>query len=1040
MSLSDNLIKNPVFAWMLLVGFVVFGVIAFWRLGLSQLPDVDFPVLNILATWEGAAPEIMETEITDPLEEAVLGVQGVQEITSTSKQGTTNITVQFDISKNIDVALEEVQSLISRAQRNMPKDMDPPIITKTNPEDQPIIWITLSGERAPKEMMSYTRDVLKDQFSTVPGVGEIFLGGYLEPNLRVWLDADKMHDKEITVGDITSTINTEHAETPAGYIDTGAKEMNIRVVGEAGSVKEFSSMIIPSREGSALWRKFKIGDVATVEDGLENVRSISRTGGKVAVSMGIRKQRGTNSVQIAADVQKKIVEMKKFLPKDMNLDVRFDSTKFIKESMRDMYFVLILSVVLTGLVCWLFLGSFSSALNVFLTIPMSLCGAFFVIYIMGFTLNTFTLLGLSLVVGIVVDDAIMMLENIARHRENGQSLVKAAIVGSREITFAAIAASAAILAIFVPVIFMSGVIGKYFFQFGVTISVAVIISLLGALTLTPMYCSQFLKINHNKKGISSWMDKFMDMLRRKYATSLEVCLKHRWKVIVLSLLVFSASLFLFVKVNKEFVPPQDQSMLMVSVQTKTGSSLDFTDEVFKKCEAVLKERKEIDSYFSNIGGADVSTGRLMITLKNIKDRPINKKTGKPISQQEFMPVLRNALKGVQGASKVVVQDPSLMGLSAKRGFPIEFTVSGPNWDKLAELSGTVGDAMEKTGLMTDVDSDYNMGPPEVQVVPNRKSAAEHSVSISVIGNTINALIGSVRAGKFTKDGHRNDIRVQLVEKDRGEQASISKIWIRNNRGELVRLSEVVSIIEKPALLSITRENRQRAIRMFANVLAGKSQSDAMRACEDIGKKLLPEGYKLVFSGSAQSFRDSFAGLGLVLVLGIFVAYMILGTQFNSFVHPFTVLLALPFSVSGAFIALSISGRSLNIYSAIGLILLMGIVKKNSILLVDFTNQRRAEGQSVKDALLSACPIRLRPIIMTSVATIAAAVPPAMAVGLGAETRAPMAIVIIGGVILSTLLTLFVVPCAYSLLSGIESSKHRNDVKVAMEELDVVKPV
>jgi len=1035
MSLSDNAIKNPVFAWMLLVGMVVFGFIAFWRLGLSQLPDVDFPVLNISATWEGAAPEVMETEITDPIEEAVLGVQGVQEITSSSKQGISNITVQFDLSKNVDVALQEVQSRISRAQRDMPKDMDMPIITKTNPEDSPIMWVTLSGDRPAKDLMIYSRDVLKDQFSTVPGVGEITLGGYLEPNLRVWLNADKMRSKELTVDDITGAISAEHAEVPAGYIDSGPKEMNIRVAGEAATVKEFESLIIPARKGSALWKTFRIGDVGTVEDGLENVRRLSRVAGYTAVSIGVRKQRGTNSVEIAHLVQKKLNEMQKFLPQGMKLEVRFDTTRFIEASMHDMYFVLILSVLLTGVVCWLFLGSFSSAFNIFLTIPMSLCGTFFVIYVMGFTINTFTLLGLSLVVGIVVDDAIMMLENIARHRENGETRVKAAIKGAREITFAAIAASTAILAIFVPVIFMSGIIGKFFFQFGVTISVAVAISLLGALTLTPMFCSQFLKVGHSQSGPGSWMDKLMNAVRDRYSIMLAWCLKNRWKVISASFTVFIASLFIYVKVNKEFVPPQDQGMLMASITTKTGSALDYTDEVYKKAETIVATFKEIKGFFSVIGGDDVSTGRLLITLKDIKDRPINKKTGKPITQQEFMPVLRKALKEVPGATKVVIQDPSLMGLSAKRGFPIEFTVSGPDWDKLAELSETVGADMNKTGLMTDVDTDYNMGPPEIRVVPNRTKAAERAVSVDIIGNTINAMIGGVRAGKFTKNGRRNDIRVQLAATDRGEKADIGKLWVHNNRGELVRLSDVVSIIEKPALLSITRDNRQRAIRMFANVAPGKSQSDAMKACEDIGKKLLPEGYKLVFSGSAQSFKDSFSDLGLVMILGIFVAYMVLGTQFNSFVHPFTVLLALPFSVSGAFMALAISGRSLNIYSAIGLILLMGLVKKNSILLVDFTNQRRLEGLSVKDALLNACPVRLRPILMTSVATVAAAVPPAVAVGLGAETRAPMAIVIIGGVILSTMLTLFVVPCAYSLLSALESRTHQKDVHEAIAELD-----
>ena len=1030
MSLSDISIKNPVFAWMLLIGMVAFGILAFWRLGLSQLPDVDFPVVNISVNWEGAAPEVVETGITDPLEEAVLGVQGVKEVTSTSQKGHSNVTVQFDISKNIDVALQEIQSRIARAQHDLPSDIDPPFISKTNPEDQPIMWITLSGNRPMKDMMQYTSKVLKDQFSTIDGVGEVSLGGFMEPNLRVWLDAGKMREKELTVDDVVSAISSEHSEVPAGYISTGKNEMNIRVAGEAETVKEFTSIVIPARKGSPLWKTFHIGDVAVVEDGTEDVRRISRADGVSAVSIGIRKQRGTNSVQIAKAVRAKMEAIKKYVPSGMNLDIRYDSTKFIEDSMREMYFVLILSVLLTGLVCWFFLGSFSSALNVFLTIPMSLCGSFFVIYIMGFTLNTFTLLGLSLVVGIVVDDAIMMLENIVRHRELGETRVKAAIKGAREITFAAIAASVAILAIFVPVIFMSGVIGRYFFQFGVTISVAVAISLLGALTLTPMFGAQFLSIGHTT-GMGKVVDSIMNFLRDKYGILLAWCLKHRWYIIIASLIIFFGSLLLFKSVKREFVPPQDLGMLSVRMQTKPGTALEITDGVFKQAEQILSKLPFVDSYFDFIGG---SSGNIMITLKKPSDRPIDAKKKRPLTQQELMPIVRKALKDIPEANKVVVQDPSLLGLSTRRGYPIEFTVSGLKWEKLIEYSNVIEKEMISTELMSDIDSDYDQGPPEIQVLPDRRKAAERGVSISVIGQTINALIGGVRAGKYTHDGRRYDIRLQLVSKDRSNPDDISKIWVRNNRGEIIRLSEVVTIVEKPAQLSITRNNRERAIRMFANVAPGKSQAAAMDSVEKIGKKVLPEGYKLVFSGSAQTFQESFTSLYLVLFLGIFVAYMVLGIQFNSFVHPFNVLLALPFSISGALLALVITGYSLNIYSAIGLILLMGIVKKNSILLVDFTNRRRDEGMSVNEALLSACPVRLRPILMTSIATIAAAVPPALALGPGVETRVPMAVVVIGGVIVSTMLTLFVVPCVYSLFSKFESRKHRKDVQIAMQEL------
>lgn len=432
MALSDNSIKNPVFAWMLFMGIVVFGLIAFLRLGVSSLPDVDYPVLSISTTWQSAAPEVVETEVTDLIEDAVMGIQGVQDVTSTSIQGQSSITVQFDLDKDIDVALQEVQSNIARAQRNLPRDIDPPVITKSNPEDSPIIWVTLSGNRPLNYLMAYVNDYLKNQFTTVPGVGEVMLGGYVDPNLRVWLNADKMSRNELTAQDVSAAIQNEHTEVPAGFIDTGNNEVNVRMTGEAATIEEFSSLTIQGREGSPLWRTFKIGDVAKVEDGLAPVRRISRTMDLPAVGLGIKKQRGTNAVEVATAVKERIAQIQKVLPAGVKLDIRFDTTTFVKDSIHDMTFVMILSIILTSLVCWLFLGSISSALNVFLTIPMSICGTLFVINILGFTLNTFTLLGLSLVIGIVVDDAIMMLENIARHREEGESKIHAAITGARD--------------------------------------------------------------------------------------------------------------------------------------------------------------------------------------------------------------------------------------------------------------------------------------------------------------------------------------------------------------------------------------------------------------------------------------------------------------------------------------------------------------------------------------------------------------------------------------------------------------------------------
>ncbi len=1037
MTLSDISIKNPVFAWMLMIGLIVFGWISFQRMGISQLPDVDFPVVTVAVTLEGAAPEVMETQVTDIIEDAVMSIQGVKEVSSVSRQGLATITIEFELNRDIDVALQEVQTKIAQAQKSLPKEIDPPIVVKTNPEDQPIMWVALSAKDRPlRDVMTYTFDYLKNQFTTVPGVGEVILGGYIDPNLRVWLNADEMNKEEITVSDAMAGIQLQHQETPAGYIDTGSKEMNVRVMGEANTVSEFRNIVIPQRGGRPVWKKIAISDIGTVEDGLNDIRRISRHMGVPAVGLGIKKQRGSNAVAVARAVKAKLLELQGNLPSGMTLKPVFDATEFIEDSTRELNFTLILSALLTSLVCWLFLGSWSSTLNVLLAIPTSIIGSFIILYFMGFTLNTFTLLGLSLAIGIVVDDAIMVLENIVRYREMGHSRIHAALVGAREITFAAMAASIAILAIFLPVVFMKGIIGKFFYQFGVTMSAAVLLSLLEALTLAPMRCSQYLQVG-STSFIAKNMDRFMDFLGHLYRRTLAVVLNHRWKVIAVSLLLFTVSLGLTKALKKEFVPPQDEGRFLVRIQTPIGSSMEFTDNVVKQAEAFLAGRPDVQQYYVAIGGfqgGEVNAAQLFITLQPFKKRPAVPPATHRLTQQEIMGVIRSAFNKIPGVERAVVQDLSLSGFTAQRGFPVEFTVRGPDWDKLADYSHKIMEKMKASGLMEDVDTDYQLGMPEVRVFPDRTQAAAHGVNVSAIADTINAMIGGIRVGKYTQNGKRYDIRVRLTDQDRKRPDDINKIWVRNMQGEVVRLGDVVTLSEKPTLLSISRRNRERAIGVFANVATGKSQSDALAEVEKIAKETLPEGYRVVLSGSAQTFRESFQTLLFALIMGIFVAYMVLGSQFNSFVHPFTVLLALPFSVTGAFMALVIGHRSLNIYSMIGLILLMGIVKKNSILLVDFTNERRKKGMELTPALLEACPIRLRPILMTSFSTIAGAIPAALGLGPGAETRIPMALVVIGGVFVSTFLTLYVVPCAYSLLARFESRRHEEGLKEALKEL------
>ena len=1022
MTLSDISIKNPVFAWMLMFGLILFGFISFRKMGLSQMPDVDFPVVNISVNLNGAAPEIMETNVVDIIEESVMSVEGIVSLTSTSKYGSANITVEFDLNQDVDAALQDIQTKVIQAQKLLPKELDPPVVTKYNPEEQPIMWVGVSYTGNKRDLMVYIKDHLKNKFSTVPGVGQIMLGGYTDRNLRLWVDGKKLSQRELTIDDILSTIQKEHVEVPAGLLETKTQQMNIRSMGEAPSVTMFGNLPISFRGGTPIFdSNIRIKDIALLEDGLDDVMRVSRFNGKQAVGMGIIKQRGVNAVKVAEDVKKQIELVKKDLPPGFEIGVNSDSTRFIKESIEELEFTLILSAILTSLVTWFFLGSLSSTINILLAIPTSIMGSFIILNAFGFTLNTFTLLGLSLAIGIVVDDAIMVLENIVRHREMGKSLLTAAIDGAREITFAAIAATLAIVAIFLPVAFMSGIIGKYFYQFAITITAAVLLSLLEALTLTPMRCSQFLQ-TRSENRFMKMVDAGMSKMEVWYEAILKFCLSHKLIVLSISAIIFGASIFIIKPIKKEFVPSQDQSQLLIRLQTPVGSSFSYTDTMAAKCEEYLLANKDILRVYANIGGGGSNSVMFFITLKSPQERTLNPETKRRYTQNEISVLFRKELGKISKELKIVVQDLSMRGFSSSRGFPVEFYIQGKSWEKLAESSDEIIKQMKESGKFVDVDTNYQVGQPELHIVPNREAAMRYGVSVSSIGTVIGAMIGGVKSGQFTEGGHRYYVNLRVAAREREKIEDIKDLYVRNNKGELVRVSDVVKIEETKSLQSITRMSRERAITIFANPAPGASQEIALKKAEEIARKVLPEGYSVGFSGSAKTMGDSFNSLGYALLLGIVIAYMILASQFNSYIHPVTVLLALPFSFTGAVFSLWITGNSLNVYSFIALILLMGLVKKNSIILVDFTNQLRDSGLAVKDALLKAGPVRLRPILMTSISTIAAAIPPALSIGPGGETRVPMAIAIIGGIVVSTLLTLVVVPCAYMVFARGEHLK------------------
>jgi multidrug efflux pump len=999
MKITEICVKKPVLAWMMMAATIVFGIVAGLRIGISQFPDVDFPTISVNISWPGAAPEVVENDITEALEEALVQVEGLKTISSSSRMGGAQITLEIDLSRNVDLALQDVQAKVSQAQRSLPRDVDPPTISKSNPEDQPIMMLSLAGAVPARVLTDYLQYGLKEKMQTLPGIGEISLMGSQDRNVRVWLDATKLDEKGLTVRDVISALQREHIELPAGRLETQGREVNVRVLGEAIDLETLRKIVVREVNGSPIY----IGDLALVEDGFDDTRRIARVNGVPAQGLSVKKQRGSNAVALAKAVMAAADDFQKTLPPGITVNVVYDSTKFIEESVKEIEFEILLSVILTAFVCWLFLGSFSSTLNVILAIPMSLLGTVAIIYFLGFTFNTFTLLAMALAVGIVVDDAIMVMENIFRHRESGEGLVQAALGGTQEIAFAALAATLAVVAIFIPVVFVKGIIGRFFLQFGITLCLAVLLSYVEAVTLAPARCAQFLKTTREGRSrLGQAVDHGFQRLEKFYGRLLSRSL--------------GLAIVILTSMPAEMVPSQDLGRMSIRIQTQAGADIVETGKLMARAEDIVLKRPEVAQCFMFVGMGGSTSGNLSITLVPRRQRKL--------SVAELSNILRRELNAIPGI-RAVIQDLSQQGFTAQRGFPIEFSVRGPDWDKLIGQSQDIMGKLRESGLVQDLDSDYRLGQPELRVTPDRAMASDIGVTVDEVATTLNALIGGIRVGKYSSGGRRIDVRLKLLAAQRTRPEDIARLKVRTRSGALVPLSSLVTYDEQPALQAITRKDRERAISVFANVAPGHSQDEAIKYIETMSKDVTV-GYRIVLGGASMAFRESMSSLLFAMFLGIGIAYMILASQFNSYKDPVTIITILPLSIAGAAIALLITHQSLNIFSMIGLLLLMGIVKKNSIILVDYANAFKAQGFGARESMLKAGPIRLRPILMTATATMMAAIPPAMGLGSGSEIRMPMAIGVIGGLILSTALSLVVVPAFYVIAEKTSRKKKTVD--------------
>ena len=1020
MWLADTSIRRPVFATMLILGLVVLGVVSYPRIGVDLFPKVEFPMVNITTTLRGASPEIMDIDVADKIEEAVNTINGVKTIASTSTEGVSMVMVEFVLERNIDLAAQDVREKISVIRSRLPKDIDEPIIEKVDPDANPVIWFSLTGEKSVRELSSYADEVLKEQIQRVNGVGAIRLAGLRQRQVRIWLDSDKLKSYKITAHDVLNAIRKENVELPGGRIESNTKEYSIKVKGEFPRVQDFNELIVSYIDGAPV----RLIDIGRAEDGMDEKRSIARFNGMTAVGMGVQKQSGTNTVEVIERVKNEIENIRKTLPPGMRLEVSFDQSTFIKRSISEVQHHLIYGGIFAVIAVFLFLKNVRTTIISALAIPTSIVSTFTIMNMFDFTFNNMSMLALSLSVGILIDDAIIVIENIYRHIEEGMKPMEAAAVATSEIGLAVMATTIAIVAIFLPVAFMKGIIGRFFMQFSLTVVFAVLVSLFVSFTLTPMLASRYLK-SHRSPVTTHQSGRWYKAIEESYRWLLQIALNHRAIVVILATGIFIFSLYMTKFIGKEFVPPEDQGRFIVRLQSPTDYSINEVDKMFKKAEDILRDIPEVRTVFYAQGfgmAREINKGSMFIGLKPKAERGKN--------QQQIMAEVRKKLRQIPGL-KASAEEISLIG-GGQRMVPIQYSIRGRDLKILGDYTRDIVSQFSKLPGIVDIDTSLETGKPEVRVYIDRDKAADLNIDIRTIAETINILIGGeVDVTKFKDEtkGRRYDVRARLNPGDRANPDDIGRLYARSRDGRLIELSNIVTIQEGGGPSVINRVDRQRAITLFAN-LEGKPLGEAKGELDNISAKVLPPDYSGRYKGIADIMGESFKYLIFALVLGVILAYMILAAQFESFIHPITVLLSMPFSFIGAFTALLLTGKTLNVFSFIGLVLLMGLVKKNAILLVDYTNTLRGRGMERREAILKAGPVRLRPILMTTIAMVFGMMPVAIGFGEGSETRAPMAIATIGGLLTSLFLTLIVVPVAYDLFDAIqERLRRKNKLKI-----------
>ncbi|GAB6072065.1 efflux RND transporter permease subunit [Venenivibrio stagnispumantis] len=1000
-------IRRPITTWMFILAFIVTGIYALKNIPIDRNPDVDFPIVSISTTYQGASPYVVDTNITRKIEDELATISGIESIVSQSYTGQSRITVIFDLDKDIDIGAQEVRDAVNRIIKKLPEGTDPPVVRKVDTSLAPIMAILLHGNVDYSELSYYADKIVKREIERVQGVGEVDLGGFRDRVMWVRLNPEKLAGHNLAPLDVVNAIQSNHLETPAGRIDSKNREYILRIYSKAKSADEINNIIIKNN--------VRIKDIGNAEFSFDEERSAVRfkafdaKEAEPAVAIIVYKQSKSNTVEVSNKVKQKMEELNKQLPPGMRLDINYDSSTFIERSVHDALEEIVIGGLLTALTVFLFLGSFRMTFIPAMAIPVSILGAITFLYLFGYSLNTITLLAMAVAVGLVIDDAIVVMESIYRRNEEGLKGIEAAEKGTKTVIFALLASTASLIVIFVPVLFIKSVIGKFFIGFAFTLIVAIAISYIVSLSFTPMASARIIKV-----GEKNIFQKLYDKFENGFDKALKWSLNHKLIVLAVAFITVIAGFKLAGKTGKEFFPIVDEGRFLIRFETPTGSSFEFTNKKAKEMEKIISSNPYILRYGVALGEGiagrpEVNGGIFFITLKDRKTRP---------HQKVIMDMLRKDLRKVPDV-RAIIDIPSAVGPRAGRSADIMYIIKGSDINELAKVSSHIESELRSNPSFVDVDTDIRINKPEIRITIDKDKALMLGVSTKDIADTINIIFGKYQVGTFEEGSESYDFYVKANTDFLKEYNNLDRIYVRAANSNLVPLSNLIKFEPAPGFNVINRYNRQYSVTIYANMASGKPVSEGIIQVENIIKKYLPAGYTYEIGGQTKEFKRTFAYLGAALIVAIVAVYMILAALFESLIHPFTVLLMLPFAIVGTFALILITGTTLNVTSYFGIILLIGLVTRDSVLFIERIIQLKKDGKQTLDAILQARKERLRPILMTTLTIIASLIPVALGITEGSEMRQPLAIAVIGGLLSALPLSLFVIPIVYMLFDKVE---------------------